>query len=398
MQPRTEALLGLGLICLLGVGAAVLGQSSAAKVDRDLRPSTFLAGQGGSRGLLEATRGLGIEVRRFRQRPRELAKLADSSRQLLVILDPSAAISAPEMTLFLQFSKSADLLLAGRGADHLMRCFGYRVEQKLFDSVRVLGLGAKAPLVNATLIATHKPTYTDSSRRADVAPVTCTVPAIRYAAPLLVSSRGLVAIRLERADVHQSVILVADAGLFRNRAMRDTDAGLFALGLVDGKYDRVLFEEYHHGFGAAGSLANATIAWSRQSPWGWAVWQLAAVGMLALLFGAVRFGPAIPGIVRVRRSPLEHVRALATALSAAKGHDEAIGAMVRGLRRRLAPPALRARGDWHNWLAQLEAHAASPKQREALATLNQLTQPGQPPASVLHAANAVEDVWQNIQS
>jgi hypothetical protein len=180
--------------------------------------------------------------------------------------------------------------------------------------------------------------------------------------------------------------------------MRETDAGVFALGLVNGKYDRVLFEEYHHGFGAAGSLATATIDWSRQSPWGWAAWQLAAIGMLALLFGAVRFGPAIPGIVRVRRSPVEHVRALATALSAAKGHDEAIAAMVRGLRRRLAPPALRARGDWHAWLAQLGAHAASAKEREAIATLNQLTQPGQPPSSVLRAATAVEDVWQNIQS
>jgi len=82
--------------------------------------------------------------------------------------------------------------------------------------------------------------------------------------------------------VRHSVTLVSDAGLFRNRSMRETDAGVFALGLIDGKYDRVLFEEYHHGFGAAGSLATATIAWSRHSPWGWAAWQLAAVGVLAI--------------------------------------------------------------------------------------------------------------------
>ncbi len=398
MRPRTEALIGLAAICLLGVGVAILGESNATRVDRDARPSTFLAGPEGSRGLLEATRGLGIAVRRFRQRPRELARLADSSRQLLVILDPTAPVSAPELMLFLQFSKSADLLLAGKGADHLMRCFGYRVDRKVFDSVAVMGLAGKAPRVNATLVATRQPTWTDSSRESDVAPTRCTVPAIQSATPLLVSPRGLVAIRLERADVHRSVILVADAGLFRNRALRNTGAGIFALSLVDGRYDQVIFEEYHHGFGDAGSLATATIAWSRQSPWGWAAWQLAAVGLLALLFGAVRFGPAVPGIVRARRSPLEHVRALATALSAARGHDEAIAAMVRGLRRRLAPPALRARGDWHAWLAQLGSHAVSPKEREALATLNRLTQPGQPPASVLQAANAVEDVWQNIQS
>jgi hypothetical protein len=398
MRPRTEALIGVAAICLLGVGAAILGGSNATRVDRDARPSTFLAGPEGSRGLLEATRGLGIAVRRFRQRPRELVKLADSSRQLLVILDPTAPISAPELTLFLQFSRSADLLLAGEGADHLMRCYGYRVDRRLFDSVAVMGLAGKAPRVNATLVATRQSTFTDSSRQSDVAPASCTVPAIQSVTPLLVSPRGLVAIRLDRADVRRSVILVADAGLFRNRALRGTGAGVFALGLVDRHYDRVVYEEYHHGFGAAGSLATATIAWSRQSPWGWAAWQLAVVGLLALLFGAVRFGPAVPGIVRARRSPLEHVRALATALSAAKGHDEAIAAMVRGLRRRLAPPALRARGDWHAWLAQLGSHAGSPGEREAIASLNQLTQPGQPPSSVLRAANAVEDVWQNIQS
>lgn len=398
MQPRTEAFIGLGTVCLLGALAAILGSRGVVQTSDDLRPSTFLSGPQGSRGLMEATRAIGIDVRRFRQRPQELRKLADSTRQLLVILDPSAPISSPELKQFLAFGASADLLIAGRHAESLMRCFGYKVDWKLLDSVRVLGLGVRAPLVNATLTQTRAATFTDSSRTTDVASTSCSVPAYVAETPLLASPRGLIAIRLERADNHHLITLVADPALFRNRALRDTDAGVFALGLMSGRYDRVLFEEYHHGFGAAGSLASTTIEWSRGSPWGWAVWQLAAVGLLALLFGALRFGPAIPGIVRTRRSPLEHVRALATALSAAKGHDESIGAMVRGLRRRLAPPALRARGDWHTWLAQLDHRAASVAEREALITLQQLTEPGQPPSSVLQAANAVEDVWQSIHS
>ncbi len=399
MQPRTEALIGLAAVLLLGSAAAVLGSRGVVQESADLRPSTFLAGPQGSRALLEATRALGVEIRRFRQRPKELSRLVDSSkRQLLVILDPSTPLSPPDQALLLKFGQSADLLLAGRHDDDLMRCFGYKVEWKLLDSTAVLGLGVPAPRLNAYLLQTHEASYTDSSRSMDALRSSCTVPKFRSVTPLLATARGLVAIRLEREDTPHSVILVADPALFRNRVMRDTDAGLFALGLIDGHYDRVIFEEYHHGFGASGSLANATIAWSLTSPWGWAVWQLAAVGLLALLFGAVRFGPAIPAILRTRRSPLEHVRALATALSAAKGHDEAIGAMVRGLRRRLAPPALRTRGDWHAWLAQLDHRAASTGEREALARLNQLTKPGQPPSSVLQAANAVEDVWQNIHS
>jgi hypothetical protein len=169
------------------------------------------------------------------------------------------------------------------------------------------------------------------------------------------------------------------------------------LGWVAGRYDRVIFDEYHHGFGASGSLAGSVVGSSARTPWGWAVWQAAAVGVLALLFGAIRFGPARSGIERRRRSPLEHVRALARALSAARGHDVAIAALVRGLRRRVVPPAIRARGDAAGWLRQLDGSLLSPRGREALGELRSLTRPGQPSSGVLRAANAVEDLWEELR-
>ena len=121
------------------------------------------------------------------------------------------------------------------------------------------------------------------------------------------------------------------------------------------------------------------------------------MGLLALLFGSVRFGPARPGIPRARRAPLEHLRALAAALASARGHDVAIGAMVRGLRRRLVPPGLRTRGDWRVWLTRLGGTTLSPRARGAMALLDSLTRPGQPSSSVLRAANAVEDVWEDLK-
>jgi len=226
------------------------------------------------------------------------------------------------------------------------------------------------------------------------------VPPFRSVDTLLASpQRRPVALLLQRADLDRRVILLADAELLRNRALRGSAAGPFALRLFRGRYQRVVFEEYHHGFGAQGSLAGAALAWSRRSPWGWAAWQLGVVGLLALLFAAVRFGPARPGIPRTRRSALEHVRALATALAAARGHDEAIGAIVRGLRRRLIPAALRGRapGDWRAWLAGLDRPAASPRVSASLAVLRELTRPGQPSSSVHRAANAVEDLWQDLR-
>lgn len=397
MRPRTEALIGFGALALLGLIAAIAGSSRRPVTSPVADPSTFLAGPGGSLALLEATQRLGIDVRRFRDRPLRLQRLADRPRQLLVILDPTQPITAPELDQLVRFNRSADLLIAGRHAEKLLRCFGYEMHGRLFDSVPVKELGATAPRVDGSLEPTHERVFTDSSRAFDAFRTTCQVPAYRTVTTLLTSPRGLVAVRLERQDNGHLIILAADAALFENRQLRNTAAGTFALALMAGHYDHVVFDEYHHGYGASGSLFRATMTWSYHSPWGWAAWQLTIVGVLALLFGAVRFGPALPGIVRRRRSPLEHVRALATALSAAHGHDQAIAAMVRGLRRRLAPAGLRSRGDWHAWLEQLTHRAMSPSERQALTTLTSLTRAGQPADSVLQAANAVEDLWQTLQ-
>jgi hypothetical protein len=146
-----------------------------------------------------------------------------------------------------------------------------------------------------------------------------------------------------------------------------------------------------------GSLAGASLDWSLRSPWGWAAWQLAIVGVLALAAGAFRFGPVRSVVERRRRSPLEHVRALATALAAARGHDVAIGAIVQGLRRRLQPAGQRGRGDWRPWVAHLTDTVRRARARDAARTLGSLTRSGQPPEGVLRAANAVEDVWEELR-
>jgi hypothetical protein len=116
-----------------------------------------------------------------------------------------------------------------------------------------------------------------------------------------------------------------------------------------------------------------------------------------LLGAAFRFGPARPIIQRRRRSPLEHVRALATALAAARGHDVAIGRIVEGLRRRLVPSSQRSPTPWRDWLESLGKNLQSDRARNAVRTLKTLTQPGQTPEGVLRAANAVEDVWEELR-
>lgn len=275
-----------------------------------------------------------------------------------------------------------------------MHCFGWTIGDQAFASstVRPPGQESDQPARVSRFLMSDSRVAEDalSNRLCDLAPV-------RSVDTLLVADDGgVAAVGISLAGDIGPVTLLSDADLVRNRTLRDTDAGPLLLGLFAGDYGVVVFEEGSHGFGSTGSLAGAVLAWSRRSPWGWATWQLALVGLLALLAGAVRFGPVRSVLERRRRSPLEHVSALATALSAARGHDVAIGALVRGLRRRLAPHTPPA-ADPGPWLRDLAARAPSRAARDRALTLLEWTRPGQPAAVVRSAAITVEDLWEDLR-
>lgn len=399
MRARTEALVGVVSLALLATVAAALGGRENRGEAADSRASSYVAGPHGTRGLADALTRLGVDVRRHRTGPRRLPDTEDSLRTALVLADPMLPPSPEDVTRFVAWAgerPGRDLVLAGRGADGVLKCYGLAVDWRGADSVAVSGTGAW-PAVEAVLASHAEAVLTDSSRLEDAGAARCVVPAVARADTLLETRSGrVVAVRLWLADGTRSVLALADAGLLRNRALRETAAGPFALGLFVGRYDRVVFEETSQGFGAGGSLGEALLGWSRRSPLGWALWQLGVVGLLALAAGAVRFGPLRRVLDRRRRSPLEHVRALATALAAARGHDVAIGLMIEGLRRRLLPSGQRPRGDRAAWLEQLARNVRTPRARAAVQRLQTLNRPGRDADAVRQAADAVEDVWQEL--
>lgn len=407
MQARTEALLAGGALIAVVALAAALGARGNRLDQEDRRPSTFLSGPYGARGLAESLGRLGMDVRRERRGLRRLQPdTTVSGRTALVLLDPSEPIRGAEVEQVLAWADATprgDMVLAGRGAAQVMRCFGYALDWRFFDSVEVVPPSFEAgsgdwPKAAGVLASRRDTIVADSSRLEDTGVRSCVVPPIARVDTLITGVTGrVVALRLEREDTGGEVVVLADAGFFRNRALRETPAGPFALGVFVGRYRRVIFEEAHHDFQEGGSLAGATLAWSFRSPWGWAMWQMGIVGLLALLGAAFRFGPARTIIQRRRRSPLEHVRALATALAAARGHDVAIGRIVEGLRRRLVPSPQRPVTPWREWLESLGENLQSERSRNAVRTLKTLTRPGQTPEGVLRAANAVEDVWEELR-
>src|SRR5256885_12579183 len=136
---------------------------------------------------------------------------------------------------------------------------------------------------------------------------------------------------------------------------------------------------------------------SSDLPGGWALLQLVAVGLVGLAVAAVRFGPARPVLERRRRSPLEHLEALAAGLEGAVGVDTSIGLTVAGLRRRLGRAGVLHPDEQRAWLAALELAPPPAPGRNAVRRLQRIiTEPGGPERA-LAAAQAVEDVWEELR-
>jgi hypothetical protein len=396
MRQRTELALGAGIVFVLGVTAGLIGVQRARLSDADPRRSTFLAGPSGARGFAEALGRLGVSVEPFR---RPIGSLDSAGAgTLTAFLDPTLALSGREGQQLAGLH--GDLLLAGERAGAAFRCLGWDVSSRYYDSLAVLPPpGAEArrfPRPRVVLLRRQSAEAVDSASEEDDAPVRCTAPAATAVDTLLRARNGRPIVVRLRLEDGRSATLVADGRLFTNRALRETAAGPFVLGLVVPRYRRVVVDEYHHGFDASRSLSGATLDWTFRSPWGWAILQLAAVGLLALLASGVRFGPIRAGIERRRRSPLEHVRALATALAAARGHDVAVRLIVQGLRRRLSATGRSAPSDVGRWLEGLQPAVQSPAGRAALTTLTAVTQRPASAEDVLHAADAVETLWEEL--
>ena len=162
---------------------------------------------------------------------------------------------------------------------------------------------------------------------------------------------------------------------------------------------RVVWDEYHQGFGSAeGSFSSRAWSWLISNPAGSAILQLIAVGLAWLAMTAVRFGPALSVIDRRRRSPLEHLEALGAGLENASDVDTAVQRLALGLRRRLSRTGHAGNGNLLPWLESLELAVRGPRGRVAVRRLQHLlTARDRDEQRVLAAAQAVEDVWEELR-
>ena len=306
MRPRAELALALVALLALGMGAALLGSRKRPAESTDPRRSTFVTSPDGARALAEALTRLGVR------------RLADPAPARSTAIEPrdGSASGMPRTLLAFLVSVGAAQRLRGaatRGAGASRR--------------RSPAGGPDGRRCHLLLRLVCPPAARLAGRRHHLGDP-CPPAASRFRCrrfgrdPARGQLRGAGNPRRHPARHRRWPRRCAppqdgercqrDARgrrrtLQQPRPPRD-ESGEFALGLVAGRYPRVVFDEYHHGFGPSGSLAGAVWAWSLRSPWGWAAWQLLLRDALALAASAIRFGPAHRVIERRRRSALEHVR------------------------------------------------------------------------------------------
>ena len=142
------------------------------------------------------------------------------------------------------------------------------------------------------------------------------------------------------------VAVVADPDLLRNDVLRVCrwGADVAAVRILEyaagdapngGRRQRMIFDEYHQGYGDQPGTFRGIFRYLARTPSGHLVLQLAGAGLILLLAAGPRL--LVPRATdRIeRRSPLEHVEALAQAYRAVGATRTATSRLVHGVRRRV---------------------------------------------------------------
>jgi hypothetical protein len=140
------------------------------------------------------------------------------------------------------------------------------------------------------------------------------------------------------------VVVVSDPDQVRNEVLRVCHWGLDVVALRMLEYlahgetaprDRVVFDEYHQGFGAHPGTLKAIATYLSRAPSGHVLVQCLLGGLILLLAWGPRMVPAYDPERVERRSPLEQVGALARAYGRVGATRTATARLLHGVRRRL---------------------------------------------------------------
>ena len=326
------ALLLIGIIVIL-LWIVSGGETAKTAI---VKPSTFLYGDGGARGLFLVLDEMGGEPTPWM---RPLTKIdAEPRSGVLAILAPEERIASDEAGALLDWIETGGHVLyvpaAGRDDDRLLAAFGLSAGRSLetHSSVQrrsaISDLGARlleeAPSELGGFSATLK---LPDPPPEDVEPLY----AIRAD-----DASGSVGVLLVRRG-EGAALIVTDAGPLTNGELAKSEAARFVISALttlrgDGP---IRFDEFHHGFDEEGGVVHSTWRWLTHAPLGHALFGLALVVLLAVGCAGLRFGAIVPPPPLPPRSALSHVEALANGWLRGRAKKRPRELLLEGLRLRL---------------------------------------------------------------
>ncbi len=333
------------------------------------RFSTHSAQQYGVKGTFEVLKRLGFSVNR------RITSFVDSvqSDAVYVVLDPPIRLSDSERNqLIAAVRAGAGLIFSGDGP-----------LRDSFQFATKLTFGTST-VIAETRAAGGQLRPKKNGRPPAFIPIEATVSLKNPAAervvflwfqPLLDETRTdsahSEAVILGRSVGKGKVVIISDPDIFHNvfakdgRAIIALSRALIWMQAADAKRP-VVFDEYHQGYGIHADITKAVRSALMHTPAGRAATQ-AIIASLILLFalGARPLPPVAPAQI-TRRSPLEHVGALANAYDQTDAKDIALERLIRGLRRR-HPLGIPKGVSHEQYLSGLQAHL--PLAADSIATL-----------------------------
>jgi hypothetical protein len=247
---------------------------------------------------------------------------------LILIIQPIVSITDSEWSLLDQrVQYGATLILAGDSGQTQDAFTHYGFYSTLLSQQTAL-LTVQNPLLTSPLPASPFPVRSDFALQ---------VPRSGFVT-LLAAGDQPVLVSFEKGA--GSIILSATPDPFSNLALKDPSTASLVLNLIglNIHHKVVWFDDWHHGIQAAGQIVGPD-QWLRQTPLGHSLLFLVVAVFLALLLQGRAFGRPVPlpGEIK-RRSPLEHVTAIAN-LNRKAGHRNAVlgqyyGRLKRYLGRR----------------------------------------------------------------
>jgi hypothetical protein len=296
--------------------------------------TTFSARPYGARGVYEVSERLGWQVER---RVTSLDTTLDSHATYLILAPPIALTAVEVGSLMRAVRSGAGALVSPAAGTPLADSLGvHRTELIAFGAAVVDSadsIGVRTAEAKAIADAAAEAGMFDYALDPD--------SNMKWSATTMVrvedDDEELPAMMSLQVGSGQVVVL-ADPTYLRNLNARGGASTLFAIRTfewLDPDRDRPLvFDEYHQGFGERESMPGAIRDALLHTAPGRAFVQLAIAGLLLLLVYGVR--PIAPVKRRSieRRSPLEHVGALARAYQQTEATRTSTQRLLRGLRRR----------------------------------------------------------------